>query len=134
MAATSIPKTRLIKMILEDLKAEAAARKFFQITPITQIEDRLGGFTKNDLLEFIFSLGAKGEKALRELSSSFPIRRSPTLYIAIIENKPQKQELKKLLSSAKKIQGADAGMRFEEGATVRSIFLPNLGVNNLNLN
>ena len=93
MAVTSIPKRRLVDLILGDLKATDIAKTYFHISLEDGIEDRLGDFSKSQLLDFISSLGSKGQKVLKNLSTAFPIRQSQTLYLAIIENKPNIGEL-----------------------------------------
>src|SRR5688500_9176320 len=133
MTLTSIPKRRLIDLILGDLHSTDIAKKYFHISVENGIEDRLGDFSKSQLLEFISSLGLRGQKALKNLSTSFPIRRSPTLYLAIIENKPSSKDLQHLADNRQKIKRLKTGMNFEDGGIVRSISLPNSGISKLDM-
>ena len=133
MAVTSIPKRRLVDLILGDLQSVDIAKTYFHISLENGIEDRLGDFSKSQLLEFISSLGLRGQKALKNLSTSFPIRRSPTLYLAIIENKPSSSDLQQLVDNRRNIKRLKAGMTFEDGGIVRSISLPNLGISKLEM-
>jgi hypothetical protein len=61
MAVTSIPKARLIKLILEDLRAETKVSSYFNIGSDVDVKERLESFTKDQLLTFIVQLGVKGK-------------------------------------------------------------------------
>lgn len=134
MATTSIPKTRLINLILNVLKAKNQALAYFNISSDSDIEERLESFTKDQLLTFIVQLGEYGEAQLKSLETSFPLRRPPTLYVTIIENKASlnKDVIGKYFALAE--VGQKEGMRFGDNDTIRFIYLPQGGVSRFLLN
>jgi hypothetical protein len=134
MAVSSIPKRRLVDLILGDLGAASTAKTHFRISAGDGIEDRLSDFSKSQLLDFISSRGLRGQKALKKLSISFPIRRSPTLYLTIIENKPSTNDIQHLIDNKQNTRGLQTGLRFKDGNIVRSIFLPDSGMSKIEVN
>ena len=75
MAATSVPKARLVSLILDDLKAVAHARADFHVGDAVKLPTRLMTFTKPQLLSFIFELGTGADEASRKVQSAFPLHR-----------------------------------------------------------
>jgi hypothetical protein len=131
MAVTSIPKSRLIKLIVDDLDAQHQATSHFNIniSPLTEdhLMDRLMSFTKDELLTFIATLGQEAENALHKLETNFPLRRSPTLYIAYIDSRPIIRDIIPACRSLSK-QGREGGIYFESKSTIRFIYLPQLAI------
>ena len=126
MAVTSVPKMRLVSLILDDLAASDQVVSHFNIKT-TAIEDRLMSFNKDELLTFIATLGQDAEEALGKLETAFPLRRPPTLYISFLESKP---EASRIISASRSLakQGRKGGMDFENNAAVRFIYMPQSAV------
>jgi predicted RNA-binding Zn-ribbon protein involved in translation (DUF1610 family) len=114
--------------LIAELGATKEAATYFHIQPNISIEDRLMDFSKDSQLEFIVSLGSKGELALNALASAFPLRRPPTLYIGILENHPLSEKQLDVRSKTIAKQGRKSGIRFDNKATIRFIYLPQSGV------
>lgn len=127
MTVTPIPKSRLVQLILDDLRVSKEAKAFFNIRAETDTAGRLESFTKDQLLTFIAQIGAKGEGALRSLEASFPLRRPPTLYLTVIEHKPPSDNmLAESTTLARK--GRSGGIDFGENDVIRFMYLPQNGI------
>ncbi len=124
MAVSSVPKERLVNLIVGELKATNEARQQFHIHTAESLHDRLMSFTKAQLIAFIVGLGPKGEAALRQVQSSFPLRRPPTLYLAVIDNRPSSD--KKLQATTRSLaeQGRTAGLDLGEEEAIRFVYVP----------
>lgn len=127
MAVTSIPKSRLVNLIVEELQAVDQALAFFHIQPSTDVELRLMAFTKDELLIFILQMGVEGEQALSKLQTEFPLRRPPTLYLSVVERRPSPIQILRVSHSLSE-QGIEGGINFDSNDTVRFIYLPQNGV------
>lgn len=122
MSFLSIPKARLVRLILDDLKAEEQAIAYFRIQKAQSVDQRLMAFNKNDLLSFILGLGEGAENILRTLSSSFPFRTPPTLYISIVERIPDVQTLLNTLNLLVQRQ-PQAIWYLGENRAIRSVYI-----------
>ena len=127
MAVTSIPKARLVDLIADDLKVLDKAASYFHIQATDVVQDRLTQFTKDDLLSFILQVEG-GEIVLRRLATAFPLRRPPTLYIAVVEKRPITEgeiiDKSRLLADL----GRGGGISFRDKDTVRFLYLPQAAV------
>lgn len=93
MPASSVPKHRLVDLILTRLQAAKAAASHFHISTASALQDRLMSMSKPELIAFIGSLGPSAEAELDRLASNFPLRRAPTLYLAFMESGLDVEEL-----------------------------------------
>jgi hypothetical protein len=126
MAITSIPKARLVSFIIEDISAADKVKIYFNIR-VTNIEERLLSFRKEQLLSFIATLGQDVEDRLHNLETMFPLRRPPTFYLSFIESCPSQNKI--ILSSRSLAQyGRGGGIEFDQNETVRFVYLPQLSV------
>lgn len=122
MSATSVPKVRLVELILDSLKALDQAIAYFHITSAQSYRERLLSFTKVDLIAFIISLGEDAERALRLLESGFPFRKVPTLYLTILDRSPDPDGI--IARSRELVPLQRGGALFQdEKKTVRAVYI-----------
>lgn len=122
MSATSVPKVRLVELILDDLKALDQAITYFHITTAQSYRERLLSFTKVELITFIISLGDDAERALRFLESGFPFRKAPTLYLTIFDRLPDAGGI--IARSHELVPLQRGGALFQdEKKTVRAVYI-----------
>lgn len=123
MTASAVPKNRLIGLICDDLGAAEEASRNFRISAETSVPDRLRSFTKAKLIAFIHELGQRAEISLHKLESAFPLYRPPTLYLAVVESKPDPREVTAVSRQLAK-GGRLAGTDLPDDGPIRFIYLP----------
>ena len=121
MPASSIPKHRLVNLILTDMNAGSAAAAHFHISTSSSIAERLESFPKPSLVSFIDSLGPEGEMALVQLESAFPLRRPPTLYVAFVESSFASENIINATRSLAR-SGREAGLRPGPDEPIPAVF------------
>jgi len=120
--ASSIPKHRLVSLILAGLQAGSRVAAHFHISTSSSIADRLMSFPKPTLIAFIRSLGPKAEQALDQLDSAFPLRRPPTLYLAFVESTFATQHIINTSRTLAK-KGRHAALLLDSHAPIPAIFI-----------
>jgi hypothetical protein len=131
MAVTSIPKARLVDLIADNLQVLDQAASYFHVQATTVVQDRLIQFTKDDLLSFILQVEG-GEIVLRRLATTFPLRRPPTLYIAVVEKRPITEG--EIIEKSRQLAdlGRGGGISFRDKDSVRFLYLPQAAVTHYN--
>jgi len=117
---TSVPKRELIELIIKTLP-DCQIRKILKVQYATDLRNRLGDFSKKELLEVLTSTN-EGRIALINSESNYPLSSNSTLYLISVNSWPEFSDLVTKTSELSK-QKQNMAVCFDPDRTIRCIYM-----------